>query len=139
MTTGLDHWQCPRNRVVERGRSIGMQARQFLADQGVLRRPALYEAWPRVEAIQEHFVARPEQSLQESIERSSCRLNFCADHAAARVEDDPEAERNAFGAEVRNLDSAAIFVHREIGLFQTGHESTVAVDYRCGDVDEFDA
>jgi hypothetical protein len=92
-----------------------------------------------VEAIEEHFVFWSQQIEEEPIERRAGGRDLRARHAAARVEDDAEADRDALGAEVRDVYRLIVLEHPEIALLQTGHESSGAVGDRRGDVDEFDA
>ena len=71
-----------------------------------------------VEAIQEHFVVSIEQLEEEAIERLPRRHPFLALHAAARVDDEPEADRHALAVEVRDLLFLAVLEETEVFLAQ---------------------
>ena len=66
------------------------------------------------------------------------RPQFLPRHAAARVEDDPKAHGDAFGAEVSHFDSLLIVVNEEVTLLEAWDKPTRVVG-DCGrDVHEFD-
>ena len=55
--------------VVERGRAVGLNRAELIADPLPIRRPAFEQVRRVVEAVAEHFVFGPQQIEQEAIER----------------------------------------------------------------------
>ena len=80
-----------------------------------VRRPALDEVRRVFEAVEEELVVRAEQIDQEPIQRRRA-ASFSSPHAAAGVEHDPEADRHALGAEVRDLNRLVVLVDEEVTL-----------------------
>jgi hypothetical protein len=73
------------------------------------------------------------------VQRILRRDDLLAEHAAARVERDPETDRHALGFELRNLLRFAVFVEHEIVGSKIRHEPAVLVGHRHGDIDELHA
>ena len=111
----------------------------MLADRAAILRPPRHEIGPAVEAIEKHFVLRAEQIDEKAIERGLRGDDLFADHAAARVERDPEAHRHAIGVELRDLLRLAVFVDDEVLALEAADEPSVAIGDRDADVDEIDA
>ena len=101
--------------------------------------PGVHQLGPVVEAVEEHLVVFAEQLEEETLQRLFRGDHLLAFHAAAGVEDDAEADRHAFGGEVRDRPQLAVLVDPEVVLPEAGHEPAVAVADRGGDVDQLDA
>ena len=127
------------DRVVDRCAARRPDRAERLRHGGAILSPALHEHRTAVEAIQEHFVLRPEQIEEEAIERRLRRGDLLADHAAAGVERDAETHRHALGIELRDGLQLAVFVDEEVVLFQVTHESSAVVSDRHRHADELDA
>ena len=139
MTPGLRERRGGGDGVVQRRRSARPYAREPGRDPLTVRRPVFDELGLVVEAIQKHFVVGPEQLEEKAIERLPGRDPFLAFHAAARVDDEPQAHRYALVVEVRDLLFLAILEQTKVLLPQTGHETAARVRNGCRHVDELHA
>src|SRR5206468_4277491 len=66
-------------------------------------------------------------------------LNLLARHAAARVERNPQADRDPLRAEVRDFHRLIVFVDEKVVSPKTWHESSARIGYGRGHVDQLDA
>ncbi len=139
MTPGLRERHSRRDGVVQRRGAARPDPRQSGRDPLAIRRPGFDELGLIVESIEEHFVVSIEQLEEETIERLPRRHPLLALHAAARVDDETQADRHALAVEVRDLLFLAVLEEAEVFLAQARDEPAVGVGDCCRDVDELDA
>ena len=118
---------------------MGSTLLQRLADQLPIRRPALRDLRPRRELDEEQLVVLIEQLEDQAFDRRPRGRKLLRRHAAARIEGDAEADRDAIAAEVRDVLDLPVLVHREVFLPQSRDEAPVVIGHRCRDVDELHA
>ena len=92
-----------------------------------------------VEPVEEHLVVRIDQLEEEAIERLARGVHLVAVHAAAGVEDDAEADRDALGVEMRHRLQLLVVEDAEVVLGQSRHEPAGLIGHRRVDVDQLDA
>ena len=132
-TDGLGHG------VVHRGTAVGRDATNGATQKLTIGRPSLQQHWPVAEAIQEDLILRVEDVVEKAVERALRGADLLARHAAAGIEDDPEAHRHALGTEVCHRLWLVIFVDGEVLLLQARDEPAVRIGHARGDVDQLDA
>src|SRR4051812_4531346 len=125
--------------IIERGAPGGANAIERLAEAPLVAGPPFDQPRGVVEAVEEHFVFGIEQLDEKTIERLARREHLVAVHAAARIEDDAEADRDAFGAEVRHRLRLFVVEHAEVVLREPRHEAPGLVAHGRIHVDQLDA
>ncbi len=130
--------QRPRNRVVHRRPARRRHLAEGPADCAAIVGPSLQEIGHAGELHEEELIVFAEQVVNEAIDGAARRCHLVGGHAAAGVEQDPEADRHPFIAEVGNFLPLTVLVHREVVFGQTRDEVAVLVADRGGHVDELD-
>ena len=128
-----------RDRVVQRRRAARLDAPQLRGDLFLV--PSSRDAPARAGCRTGRGTLRRLLPSSSNRNRWSACLRgdqLVAFHAAAGVEDDAEADRDALRGEVRDRPQLAVLVDPEIVLTEAGDEPASPVTHGRGDVDQLD-
>ena len=139
MRSGLRERHRFGNGVVERRAASRHDAAERRAEAIAIGRPPGDELGTRVEPVQKYFIFAIEQIEEKPVERPACSTNLLASHAAARIEGDTEADRNAFVVEVRDALLDAVLVDAKVLTPEIRYEAAGSIGDRGGHVDQLHA